>query len=230
MNKRNFRFFSIFLIVMVLLLMGASNIIMVDLGGLKSKDKKERENTANLIRKNQKEMIQKLIEYAGEKVNPISGEYPHHDSKHLSIILLGDLRAIEAMPVLIDNLEYENTEYFSTLQYRGMPTTADKYPAVESLIKIGLPAVDPVIKKMASYDKEGLIKNHCVVILNGILDVRLAREKLKISIDESKDPIFKRNLENVLPLFKTKQEKFAEELAERKKSSSAKSTDVNKPK
>lgn len=102
--------------MIILFLMGASNIITMNIDGLKSANRKERENAANLIRKNQKDMIQKLIEYAGEKVEPIRFkghpdiEYPYHDSKHLSIVLLGDLRATEAIPVLLDNLEYENLE------------------------------------------------------------------------------------------------------------------------
>lgn len=42
---------------------------------------------------------------------------------------------------------------------------------------------------MASYDKEEVIRHNCVVIINSILGIKLAREKLKIAIEESKDPV-----------------------------------------
>ena len=149
-----------------------------------------------------------------------------HSSKHLSILLLGDLQAQESINVLMENIEYRNPK--SIVMGRVSPDGL--YPAVEALIKIGMPAVEPVINKMASYDKESIARENCIFILQRILGIRLAREKLKIAIEESKDPVFKKNLEKVLPLFKTDNEKFEEEIAELKKAQEAKLKDANKPK
>lgn len=209
---------SIFLILTILLVMGAKSVFTIDLSFFNIKNIHEREKAYREIVKNRKELISKLIEFASQKVERIdpndpTSEYPLYDSKHLSILLLGEMRADEAVPVLLENLEYENPDQENSFQ---MIQREAFYPAVNSLIKIGMSAVEPVIKKMVKYDKDCISRQNCVFILRYILGIPLARERLKIYIEETNDPIAKKNIESVLPLFKTDWEKYQEELEQRK--------------
>ncbi len=188
--------------------------------GLKSDNMKQREKAAEAIRNERTEIIKQLIEFASENVEPLPSsdsrfiEYPWHDLKHLSILLLGDLRAIEAIPVLLDNLEYKNP------RKRAVPELLNKdgwYPAVEALSKIGMPAVEPTIRKLSGYEPNSKGSELCCWILKKILGVRLARLRLQIAIEETRDKGAKKNLTVALPYFKTDREKAEEERAHREK-------------
>ncbi len=187
--------------------------------GLTSENIKDREQAAEDIRNDRSTLIKKLIQLAGEKVEPLPNEgfeiviYPWHDSKHLSMLLLGDLHADEAVPVLLKNLEYKNPRS----EFGGYMGSGGWYPAAESLSKIGIKAVDPVIKKLTSYDPNSKGSNLCCWILKEILGDKLARYKLQLTIEETKDENVKKKLTGLLPNFKTEQEKAEEEYAQRKK-------------
>ena len=189
--------------------------------GLISKDLKEREQAAEAIRNEHTELIKRLIQLAAQKVerrfpdDPTSS-YPWHDSKHLSILLLGDLRAVEAVPVLLENLEYKNPKTIVVWEQLGI---GGGYPAAEALSKIGMPAVGPTIDKLGAYPPEARGNLVCSWILREILGVRLARLRLQIAIEETRDEAVRRNLSAALPYFKTDQEKAAEERARQKKDS-----------
>ena len=197
-----------------------SHVGKVDVTGLKSEDMKERERAAELIRNDRSNLINKLIELAAEDVETVPSsdprfvEYPWHDSKHLSILLLGDLRASEAVSTLIDNIEYRNPR---TLWNDAVLSIGGRYPAVEALWKIGVTAIGPTIDKLSDYETKSRGREHCCWILKQILGVKLARLRLEIAIEETQDPIVKKNLTAALPYFKTQQEKAAEERARRNK-------------
>lgn len=210
MNNKILKTCIISFVLIVPLIIGAAKIITIDVGGLKAEKIKEREEAAEIILKNHKEMIKQLIDFAAEKVEPLfisrtlkAVEYPWHDSKHLSILLLGDLRAAEAVPILLDNLEYENIKSIDPYRLIGPD---EWYPAVEALYKIGIPSVDPVIKKLGTYDKKCVARDNCCFILRAILGTKLALYRLEIAIEETKDLTVKQNLTVVLPYFKTEKE------------------------
>jgi len=126
---------------------------------VKSEGLKVREKAAENIRKERKELIKELIKLAGQKAEPLPSrdprfiEYPWHDSKHLAVLLLGDLRAKDAIPVMLDNLNYKNPR---SIVSGALLDKDGWYPAVEALSKIGMPAIGPVIKKLGEYEKGGL--------------------------------------------------------------------------
>lgn len=188
---------------------------------LKSDNLKYREKGFQAIRKERTELIRQLVELAAEKVEPLpSGdprfmEYPWRDSKHLAILLLGELRATEGVAVLLDNIEYKNPKSIIVSEY------LDKggwYPAAEALSKIGVPAVEPAIIKLGSYEPKSVGCENCRWILKEILGVRLARLRLQIAIEETRDEAAKKNLTAALPYFKTNKEKADEERAQREQS------------
>ena len=180
---------------------------------------RDRQQAAEAIRAERTELIGRLIQLAGEKVQPLPSsdprfvEYPWHDSKHLSILLLGDLRAAEGVPVLLANLEYQNPRSL----FGDFMDKDGWYPAVEALCKIGMPAVDPTVAKLGEVGPKSKAGELCSWILNKILGPRLARVRLEITIEETRDAAAKANLKAALPYFKTEQEKAAEERARESK-------------
>ena len=187
---------------------------------LTSENLKDREQTAEAIRNEHTELIKQLIQLAAAKIEPLPSsdlrfiEYPWHDSKHLAILLLGELRATDGVSVLLDNLVYKNPK---TLYVDEPLDKGGWHPAVESLSKIGMPAVEPTIKKLSSYEPKSKGSELCCWILKKILGVRLARLRLQIAIEETRDKAVRKNLIETLPYFKTDQEKAAEERARREK-------------
>jgi hypothetical protein len=177
----------------------------------------EREKAAEEIRDRRSQVINELIVLAGQKAERLHPEdpqsaYPRHDPKHLSILLLGDLRAVEAVPVLIENIEYRNlrTPWISQWDIGGL------YPAAEALSKIGIPALEPTIEKLSGYEKGSPGHMSCCWVVLQILGQRLGKIRLEMAIEETTDSRAKENLTSALWYFQTSQERAAEEYARRK--------------
>lgn len=189
---------------------------------LTSKNQKEREKATETIRNERAELIRDLIGLAGQEVerwhpDDLTSSYPWHDSKHLAILLLGDLRAFEALPVLIENLGYRNPRQ-RVIDAR-IVEEGWYYPAAEALSKIGMPAVGSIIDNLGVSAQKSKSSELCCWVLKKILGVRLSRVRLQIAIEETRDEAVKNKLTEALLYFKTEQEKAAEERARRGKNS-----------
>lgn len=199
--------------------LGGDTVITIDLAGLEAEKLGDRERAAESIRQERAGLVKRLIELAGAKVEPLPSSsprfvsYPWHDSKHLSILLLGDLRATEAIPVLLDNLEYKNPKSIDG----GYLDIGGAYPAAEALSKIGMPAVEAIVERLGDYDPKSNRSKICRWIIEAILGTRLARTRLEIAIEETREANVKENLRAALPHFKTLREKLNEEKARREK-------------
>ena len=103
---------------------------------LQSAKPAEREAGVNAIMWQRKAQIGEIERIVKENI--------HNDKKmgmvKTSIILLGDLHAEEAIPLLVRYMNYQ-VFYAAT---RAQPIS-DGFPCVGALIKIGLPSVDPAI-------------------------------------------------------------------------------------
>lgn len=165
-----------------------------NLEGLKHDKWEVRREAFDRILKERKDRVQQLIALAATEVQGfelrvgdwIMVEYPWHDSKHLAIILLGDLRAAEGVPVLVENLEYNNPRTMDatkdeTFVGEGVPL----YPATDALIKIGMPSVGPLVEKLRGYSEDCRGRYLCLVMLKQILGLKLAEARLKIAIKEA---------------------------------------------
>ena len=182
-----------------------------DVTGLKGDKEDIREAAAQRIRARRAQTVTGLVALAREDVKPHVWkmgnaeffEYPWHDAKHLATLLLGDLRAQEAVPVLLDNLTYRNPRSLITGGREG-PGRAEGpgwYPAVASLIKIGMPPVGPVLEKLGGYNGNCLGRRLCLVVIKEILSPRLAKARLEIAIEEAKDETARANLKAALQQF-----------------------------
>ncbi len=106
-------------------------------------------------------------------VNKYLADDTRRDTVRDNMLLLGKLRAVEAIPLLLDNLTYD-VFYKET---KRLQSVEDLYPAVQALIDIGRPSLGPVQAKLSSGGDEILAKNGTTV-LKGILGHEGARDLL----------------------------------------------------
>jgi hypothetical protein len=180
-----------------------------DIGQLQAEKRQEREQASEAILKEHGARIQRLIELAD---TPDRDEFRYsdwHDSKHLAILLLAELRAGEAVDVLLEHLEYKNFHDIMT----SYVSLAERHPAAEALSKIGIPAIGPTIEKLGRSAPNSRASQLCCWVIKKVLGAKLARARLEMAIEEARDEAVKQNLKAALPYFKTEQEKAAEERA-----------------
>lgn len=130
-------------------------------------------------------------------------EYPPQDTKHLAMLLLGDLRAPEGVSVLLRDIEYRVPKTPSRGYELGLIEGPGWHPAVESLIKISMPSVGPVIGKLGGCADNSLGRRLCLVVLKDILGPRLAKARLEIGVEEAKDETARANLKAALEQFES---------------------------
>lgn len=164
------------------------------------------QRTGATILEERRDSIKTLIELAGMpgkgkrfKTGDVEEvEYPPHDAKHLAMLLLGDLRASEGVPVLLQNIEYRVPKFMALGYELGRIEGPGWRPAVESLIKIGMPSVGPVIQKLGGYSENSLGRRLCLVMLKEILGPHLATVRLEMAVKEAKDDAARANLKAAL--------------------------------
>lgn len=194
------------------LCLAAESMVLRHLDELKADSIKRREKAVELIVKERKELVNELIRLAKEEVEVVDPNtplivYPWHDSKHLAILLLGKLRAVEAVSVLVENIEYRNPRE-RWVRYGDI---AGLYPAVEALSKIGMPAIGPTIEKLAEYHKDGRGRANCWCVITTVLGPKLGKLRLQLAIEEAEDETAKRNLRAAFSYFPRHREEAAEE-------------------
>lgn len=188
-----------------LLLLGLSPVEgSFDAKTFRQQDRQGRERTAQAIRDERTRVINDLIRVAATKeISPPEGAggFPKdgvwHGAKHLAILLLGDLRASEAVPVLMRNLGYRNPEKTDLprlrLKYSGFA-----YPAANSLSKIGVPAVPPLLEELKTLEEAEPKRAICIWTLKSILGKELAKSYLGMAIKEAEDDKSRGNLKAAL--------------------------------
>ena len=144
---------------------------------------KEREEIAKKIMDERAKLIASLIADAKIEEPPLPKEKSSlknfHSKKHIAIIVLGGLRAVEAVPVLIENLGYyANKTYFGGWTARN----AEEYcPSAVALIRIGSPAIPAVLDKLYFAEDEGT-RTICTWILVEMLGKGFAKAQIDLSI------------------------------------------------
>jgi hypothetical protein len=172
--------------------------------GLTSEIREEREAAAQAMCQQRAKIIKDLISLAATKVEPAPSDnqgFPQdgvwHDAKHLAILLLGDLRASEAVPALMENLCYRNPESTNMprleLRYGGFA-----YPAARSLSKIGMPAVQPLLARLGVLTATAPEREICLWTLREILGEGLAKAQVEIAMEKAKTDAARANLKAAL--------------------------------
>ena len=176
---------------------------------MQAEKRQEREQASDAILKEHRALIKHLIELSDK---PDRAEFHYsdwHDSKHLAMLLLAELRAAEAVDVLLEHLEYKNFHDIMTSHV----SLWERHPAAEALSKIGMPAIGPTIDKLGRCPPNSRGSQLCSWIIKKVLGAKLARVRLELAIEEAREDAVKQNLKAALPYFKTHEEKAAEERA-----------------
>jgi hypothetical protein len=108
------------------------------------------------------------------------------------MLVLGKLRATQAVPLLVRNLTYE-AFYKNT---KRPQTTEDLYPAVSALIEIGSPSLNSVLERVKN-DSDPTVTRTAAAVIYGVLGGRRASSWLKEEAAAERSGDRKRRLEDV---------------------------------
>jgi HEAT repeat protein len=110
-----------------------------------------------------------------------------------AILLLGRLRSTSSVPWLLDRLTFS---VFYKETKRPQPP-ADRFPAVQALIDIGLPSIKPVLARAAA-NNDPEVRVAAGAVLVGILGSRGAVTRLESEIAAAREPAAKAALQATL--------------------------------
>jgi len=170
-----------------------------------SGNEKERTAAYDELRHSRAKMIQDLIAIVNQPV--VQGEQYANTTtpRNLAIYLLGNMRAPEAVPHLVNWLAphpQQDTTWFT-----------DVAPAVVALAQIGKPAV-PHLLKLISITPKGEARDRAIWLIKNIEGEECGKIILKKAIEQEKDPEKKANLEKVLSSLKKINEQIGENKGE----------------
>jgi hypothetical protein len=177
---------------------------------IRSEVEKERTSAREIVLLDRKERIEKLLSVVNSPVQPGEAFYSSTTSRNISIFLLGQLRAKEAVPTLMEWLFPRGGQAL----IRGELLMFSH--AGYALVEIGLPSVPPLIELLASEadaaEREQAIK--IVVSIKGLRETEVMFEELLAS---ERDSAKKEKLEVVqATLQKPKLRKTLEKLIRRR--------------
>lgn len=175
---------------------------------LLSNDFNEIKEAQDEIVTSRKNLISGLINIVEQKENRIKKE----SSVRAAIFILGEMRAVEAVQVLVGHIGFPHV----TEQWReptpgppagmgtirsGLSGIQKTYPAVGALIKIGEPCLGHVIDKLSSTDNISEQKA-CLGVLVGLRQRDSVIHMLKDAINKETDTKKKDRLQSSLDLLK----------------------------
>ena len=160
-----------------------------------SSDAAARVVAAQELREKRTSLIKCLLVIAEKQIK--AGEL--HSSKELAIELLGEFRAEEAVPLLVSEIEFE-----APVKILGDLDVAAAYPAARALAKVGIPAVEEIVRRLEGPASEKRMKLFATVfrLVDGD-DIAVLRAELALKKAEGQQQ--KKNIEQLIELLKAKQ-------------------------
>jgi hypothetical protein len=122
--------------------------------GLLSDSEQERKNAESQIIKDRNIMVMKLVALIREEDN----RFKRPDSVDRAMRLLGEMRAPAGVDILVEHIGFPILAEFGTPRggtggkSQMGKSPADLFPAVNALIAIGQPSIEPILKKIANDD------------------------------------------------------------------------------
>jgi hypothetical protein len=110
-------------------------------------------------------------------IRDLAGDSSRRGTVKSAIDVLGELRAEEAIPLLVQNLTLE-VFYKETKRTQGV---TDLFPAVGALIKIGIQSIDPVLQRSTQADDADLLRTSSAVV-RGVLGPELAKARVQLEL------------------------------------------------
>ena len=150
-----------------------------------------------------KDLIARLIDIIKVKENRLRNQA----SVKAAIFILGEMRALEAIEVLVDHIGFPDVyegkpltvNIEARMLHRGIKNIGEVYPAAEGLIKIGEPCLDPVIIKLTS-SVSATEQKACLAVLVGLRHQDFVIHMLKEAVNKETDTKKRDRLQNSLDL------------------------------
>jgi hypothetical protein len=154
---------------------------------LESPNLPERDAAARRVLNDRWQLIQALLKMLDERIGPDASR-GDREIAHGVITLLGKMRAVEAVPVLVENMTFRRRPHGPGMgPAAGAPPSIEgDLPAIAALIRIGARSLDPVAKKVLSTDDAVTLRAGAIVYC-GVLGPRLARLAVQDLIDQEQD-------------------------------------------
>lgn len=171
---------------------------------LKSPENQTRRDAASIILENRRDTINRLLKIADQEKD----EGVLDRTKELAISLLGEYRAIEAVPFLVKNVNYR------VLALGQIDDGLSRYPCARALRKIGAAAYPVIWRRFREpiKDEEDIALFAQIVRLVdgeeiGQARIELARKDAE-NIGPPDGPVMRKNLDRLLEHYKTKKKGF----------------------
>lgn len=164
------------LLMLALVVLGAAAVVREarsPIEGLVSPNVDERVATKHRLVAERQAIIKDLILLVKEPPEEAPGTRPEHQSRALAIQLLGELRAAEAVDVLVAHLTLKTPVSVGSLGQLIGPGT--NYPAAGSLARIGAPSLERAWYLIQMSD-DPLTRKLCVWIVREVEGREVARK------------------------------------------------------
>ena len=129
---------------------GTSTNCVDDFPKLRSEDLADRETMAGLVEQCRLNTIENLE----SNIRDFIGDGSRNGTVKTSIILLGRLRAVEAVPLLVEHLTF-------SVFYKQVKRTQlwdEGYPCIQALSDIGFVSLDPILKQAEQTDDKDYLR------------------------------------------------------------------------
>jgi hypothetical protein len=166
---------------------------------LESPNLAERGAAADRVLYERWKLVEALLKMLGERIGPAASR-GDREIAHGVMTLLGKMRAVEAIPVLVENLSFRRRPLPGPGELPGVPgapPSIEDNSAVAALIRIGARSLGPVARKVAESDDAATIRAGASVYC-GVLEPRLAALAIKDRIDREHDPVRRGRLKRML--------------------------------
>jgi hypothetical protein len=153
---------------------------------LMSKDGQEIAAARDELLASRKMLIAQLIDIVDDEEDRAHNKA----SVETAMYILGEMRALEAIDVLVDHLGFPFTEnggitvMHGGMMFQRLEDAGRMYPGVDALIKIGEPCLDAVLAKQKSPVRRATPYVAAMVVLRGR---DWTRETLKTTMEEEPD-------------------------------------------
>lgn len=121
--------------------------------------------------------------------------------KRSAIEVLGEYRAVEAVPVLFEHLQYKAVVGYGSPD--DAASLSKNYPAVGSLIKIGSPSAEKALNRIAVSDDE-LDRKLCSWMLREIHGEKIGADILRGRAESTQDQIKRKRYSAAVKCFELK--------------------------
>ena len=147
-----------------------------------------RDDMAQRIRAHRKMILSAMIRFIDQN----AGNPERKEAVTTAIILLGHLRAPEAIPFLVDKITFGHKSGEDVV-YSGR---YDGIAAVFSLAQIGLPALDPLVQRVCETDDE-VIHERAAIVMHHVLGPSFAQLYVNDRRDRESEELRRQRLGHV---------------------------------